>query len=187
MFSFICAWTNGWVTNRVAGDLRRHRAHYDVTLILWCTYASTPYPIKFADGFALLYLNVWFLYANLSGLLRWHWGITSGMAFGSCDLLLISTALRQSYNWPHASDVAIKTFVNVSVGKLTTIGSNNGLSPGRRQTIIWTNVGILLIWPLTLWKTSVKCLSKFIHFHSRKCVWKSRLQNGDHFASASMC
>ena len=29
-----------------------------------------------------------------------------------------------------------------------TIGSDNGLSPGRRQAIIWTNVGILLIEPL---------------------------------------
>ena len=33
-------------------------------------------------------------------------------------------------------------------GKLTTIGSDNGLSPGRRQAIIWTNVGILLIGTL---------------------------------------
>ena len=30
MFSFICAWVNGGVNNREAGDLRRHRAHYDV-------------------------------------------------------------------------------------------------------------------------------------------------------------
>ena len=30
MFSLICAWMNGWVNNREAGDLRRHRAHYDV-------------------------------------------------------------------------------------------------------------------------------------------------------------
>ena len=29
-----------------------------------------------------------------------------------------------------------------------TIGSDNGLSPCRRQAIIWTNVGILLIGPL---------------------------------------
>ena len=29
--------------------------------------------------------------------------------------------------------------------KLTTIGSDNGLSPGRRQDIIWMNAGILLI------------------------------------------
>ena len=25
----ICAWINGWVNNREAGDLRRHRTHYD--------------------------------------------------------------------------------------------------------------------------------------------------------------
>ena len=30
MFSLICACINGWVNNREAGDLRRHRAHYDV-------------------------------------------------------------------------------------------------------------------------------------------------------------
>ena len=30
MFSLIYAWINGWVNNREAGDLRRHRAHYDV-------------------------------------------------------------------------------------------------------------------------------------------------------------
>ena len=32
--------------------------------------------------------------------------------------------------------------------KLTTIGSDNGLSPGQRQAIIWNNAGILLIEPL---------------------------------------
>ena len=31
--SLICARINGWVNNREAGDLRRHRAHYDVTVI----------------------------------------------------------------------------------------------------------------------------------------------------------
>ena len=32
-FSLIYAWINGWVNNRAAGDLRRHRAHYDVIVI----------------------------------------------------------------------------------------------------------------------------------------------------------
>ena len=36
MFSLICAWIIGWVNNRVAGDLRRHRAYYDVT-VMNCT------------------------------------------------------------------------------------------------------------------------------------------------------
>ena len=33
MFSLICAWMNDWVNNREAGDLRHHRAHYDITLM----------------------------------------------------------------------------------------------------------------------------------------------------------
>ena len=37
---------------------------------------------------------------------------------------------------------------HICVSKLTIIGSENDLSPGRRQAIIWTNAGILLIWTL---------------------------------------
>ena len=33
MFSLFCARINDWVNNREAGDLRRHRAHYDVTVM----------------------------------------------------------------------------------------------------------------------------------------------------------
>ena len=38
MFSLICVWINDWVNNREAGDLRRHRGHYDVIVMkcfLW--------------------------------------------------------------------------------------------------------------------------------------------------------
>ena len=34
MFSLICVWINSWVNNRETGDLRRHRAHYDV-IVMW--------------------------------------------------------------------------------------------------------------------------------------------------------
>ena len=37
---------------------------------------------------------------------------------------------------------------HICVSKLTIIGSDNGLLPGRRQAIIWTNAGILIIGPL---------------------------------------
>ena len=36
MFSLICAWINGWVKNREAGDLRRYPAYNDV--IVMCQY-----------------------------------------------------------------------------------------------------------------------------------------------------
>ena len=32
-FDVFCVWINGWVNNREAGDLRRHRAHYDVIVM----------------------------------------------------------------------------------------------------------------------------------------------------------
>ena len=34
MFSLMYAWINDWVNNRDAGDLRHHRAHYDV-IVMW--------------------------------------------------------------------------------------------------------------------------------------------------------
>ena len=75
---------------------------------------------------------------------------------------------------------------HICVGKLTNNGSDKGLSPGRRQSIIWTNAGILLIGPLCE-QTSVKFQSELKHFHSRKCTWNCRLRNGVHFLLASKC
>ena len=33
--ALLSAWTNGWANHRDAGDLRRHRTHYDVTVMWW--------------------------------------------------------------------------------------------------------------------------------------------------------
>ena len=38
--------------------------------------------------------------------------------------------------------------MRICVSKLASVGSGNGLSPGRRQAIIWTNAVIWLIGPL---------------------------------------
>ena len=40
IFSLIFARTNGWPNNRDAGDLRRHQAHYDVTVVRSGGYLS---------------------------------------------------------------------------------------------------------------------------------------------------
>ena len=59
--------------------------------------------------------------------------------------------------------------------KTTTIGSDNGLSPGRRQAIIWTNAGILLIGRLG---TNLSEILSEIHtfspkkMHFENVVWK---------------
>ena len=60
------------------------------------------------------------------------------------------------------------------VGKLTTIDSDNGLSPGRRQAFIWTDAGILSIRPLG---TNVsEILIGIQTFSCKKCTWICRLR-----------
>ena len=54
---------------------------------------------------------------------------------------------------------------HICVNKLTITGLNNGLSPGRRQAIIWTNAGILLIRTLG---TNFRKIRSKIHAFSFK-------------------
>ena len=67
-----------------------------------------------------------------------------------------STWWHQAITWTNAAHV-LKGHMelthwgrvtHICVSKLTIIASDNGLSPGRRQAIIWTSAGILLIEPL---------------------------------------
>ena len=68
------AWLNGWVNNREAGDLRRHRAHYDVTVMhnfhtvvvlgmrLYGCIATCPAKMRYQNystEFPHLYLATW--------------------------------------------------------------------------------------------------------------------------------
>ena len=55
----------------------------------------------------------------------------------------ILLSMTHRYRLSHWGRVA-----HICVSELTTIGSDNGLSPGRRQAIIWTSAGILWIGPL---------------------------------------
>ena len=73
---------------------------------------------------------------------------------------------------------------HICVGKLTTIGSDNGLSPGRRQANIWTNAGILLIWPLGTNFNEI--LIGIQTFSFKKMHLNCRLRNGVHFVPAPM-
>ena len=60
--------------------------------------------------------------------------------------IYVSLGLNEVTHWGRVTHICVNTNTN--------IGSDNGLSPGWRQAIIWTNAGILLIW--TLEQTSVK-------------------------------
>ena len=43
VFSLICAWMNGWVNNRGAGEFIRHSAHYDIA-VMYCEFLVHPLP-----------------------------------------------------------------------------------------------------------------------------------------------
>ena len=102
------------------------------------------------------YMNQWWLV---------HW------------LIYASLGLNELTHWGRVTHICI--------GKLTIIVSDNGLSPGRRQAIIWTNAGIVLIW--TLRKHFSEMISEIHKLSFKKCIWKCRLQNNGHLVSASMC
>ena len=74
---------------------------------------------------------------------------------------------------------------HICVVKLTIMGSDNGLLPGRRQAIICTNAGILLIRPLGTNFSEIAI--EVLTFSFTKIIWKCCLRNGGHFVSASMC
>ena len=74
---------------------------------------------------------------------------------------------------------------HICVGKLTIIGSDNGLSSIRRQAIIWTIVGISLIGPLG---TNFSEILKVIQtFSFKKMHLKMSSAKWGPFVSASMC
>ena len=71
------------------------------------------------------------------------------------------------------------------ISKLTIIGSDNGLLPGRHQAIIWTNAGILLIGPLG---TNFSEILIEIHTFPFKTMHLKMLSaNGIYFVLALMC
>ena len=71
--------------------------------------------------------------------------------------------------------------MDICVGNLTIIGSDNDFSPGRRQT----KDGILLIEPLGTNFSEI--LIESLTFSFKKMRLKCRLQKGGHFVSASVC
>ena len=66
---------------------------------------------------------------------------------------------------------------HILVSDLTIIGTDNGLSPGRRQAIIWTNTGILLIRTLGIHFSEIlseihTSSFKKMHFKTSSPKWR---------------
>ena len=90
------------------------------------------------------YLNIWWLIAHFQ--LNFIW---KPKYFHSIKMQSKISSVKW---WPFClSPYALTHWgrvTHICISKLTIIGSDNGLSPGQRQAIIWTSAGILLIGPL---------------------------------------
>ena len=96
MFALICVWINGWVVNnREAGDLRRHRAHYDV--IVMVVIPCLQRLINTAISVPLTIKNVWklkhkVLYIPGTTMLKMHAVVhVSDGAAGAVRFLVVGT------------------------------------------------------------------------------------------------
>ena len=78
---------------------------------------------------------------------------------------LFSVAGCRSTHWGQMTHICI--------GNMTRISSDNGLAPEQRQTIFWTNTGILLIGPLgtNFSEILIEIQAFFLNIY----VWKWRL------------
>ena len=74
---------------------------------------------------------------------------------------------------------------HICVSRLTIVASDNGLSPGRRQAIIWNNVGILSIG--LLGTNFSEILIEILTFSFKKMHLKMSSGKRQPFVSASMC
>ena len=70
MFPLICTWTNAWKSYWDVGDLRRHRTHYDVTVVII-------FPVVLATvSFSCIWAQPWCHHVRCC--------ITNGMAGSFC-------------------------------------------------------------------------------------------------------
>ena len=90
MLTLICAWIHGWVNNRGAGDLRRHRAHYDVIVMvdagslhqLLFDFACINYRLTLLSPTAMQYIDM--NHYPLLGVRLWN----NDMHYMSCSVFM---------------------------------------------------------------------------------------------------
>ena len=96
----------------------------------------------------------------------------------------VQTLVQLDYNQQEPVNGWVNNLLRPSISKLTSIASDNGVSSGRRQAIIWNNAGILSIG--LLWTNFREISIEILTFSFKKCAWNCCLWNGGHFVLASM-
>ena len=109
-----------------------HAPCFDFRECWWQMGKPVETEIKWLDILLTTILNSFSWMEMFEFQIKLHWNVFLGLWLTIC--------LHWLTHWGRVT--------HVCVSKLSILDSDNGLSPGRRQAIIWTNAGILLIWTL---------------------------------------
>ena len=100
MFSLICVWINGWINNREACDLRRHRAHHDVTVWLGrCQAVNWPNAGVLLIGPLVINFSEIFIEIDTFSFKHMHLNMLSGKWGPFCLGLSTVIFYRRKYIW----------------------------------------------------------------------------------------
>ena len=156
MFSLICVWINGWVNNREAGDLRHHRAHYDVIVMYTQPLTMQRVVVVIVDDV------LWNIgYPSETHLKSWsaptvehRWGLLSQQLPrypGETNLACLPGAggLNKQEGLglgPHSGmgpfKISLKVVPKGSINNIPALVQIMAWHrPARRQAIVWTNYG----------------------------------------------
>ena len=104
IFSLICAWINGWVNNREAGDLRRHHLYYDVTLVIKVSMITVV--IGLANGVAFGRWN-----NQLWAIMKRHFSDHKTQRYSKTSPIILATLTTRliHYAWTFGCFVQSKT------------------------------------------------------------------------------
>ena len=136
MCSLICAWINGWVNNREVGDLSRHGAHYDVSIM---TYACFTF-LDIRDSFRFNNFSFWGICTILNNLnhTRRKNNIHHGqVSFPKCSCLSRLKRWTGNVSVLHLIDVNIPIFTTQQIipGGGGGGGGGGGM-PARKRNIL---------------------------------------------------
>ena len=169
-------WANSWASHRDAGDLRCHRAHYDVTVILGeslprpSSHPQFRYYYDITRAIDALAACITRSSATMGLTVRWMkyyfpWGRIST----TCTMCTSALAmeLHPSCTYPSIQPSHSLPLVSSPCGLFGTKFSNFQFDPE--------------------WYFQRNFISKYTNFHWTKCIWKCYLQYDSHFVQASIC
>ena len=153
--------------------------------LLWFSYwrfFNTLKPRQIDHYFQTTFSNAFSWMKMYKFRLRFHWSFFPKGPIKNMPVLVQIMASRRPSDKPLSEPMMVNLLTTISslglnelthwgrethicVSKLTIIGSDNGLSPGRHQAITWTNARILLIGP---WWTNFSEILIEIHTFSFK-------------------